>query len=510
MALAAQPAYKIYAFDRGWRIIRYVTENLFKRTDVAARWWFNKGKDTLSWGRAKGSFALYWAYVVLVGMWLAGIVQYVTAMIMAALFVAVQSVLLTLWAALCLLAIGILFVGTFTYSRIYRIFFRCPDCHKEMDIPTFICPTCATEHTRLWPSLYGVLSHRCKTCESRLPTLRMKIPGLRVVDRRDNISRICPHCRTPINASIGTATNIHIPIVGGPSAGKSNYIVMATKEFKELYERVFGYHISFTDPKHEQDYTASVSTLSTGRPLQATPDVMAHAFNLKIQAPRSLVPRLAYIYDVGGEAYISSDNTQLQEYYKFINGIIFVIDPFAIPDYVHYHQVDVQRYQSYIRPSSLDIMDAYERMLQMFEGSMGLRRGRRFPHPIAVVITKVDALGLDYEIGSSAARNLMMQDPSLSEEEAINKLVREFLNRYGLDNFVRDIEMQFSRVQYFSCSALGRMPDPMNSQPFTPVRVVDPLIWLLSSAKAITAPAKARSTITAPQVMPPPKATRRL
>ncbi len=106
MALAAQPAYKLYAFDRGWRIIRYVTENLFKRTDVAARWWFNKGKDTLSWGRAKGSFALYWAYVVLVGMWLAGIVQYITAMIMAALFVAVQSVLLTLWAALCLLAVA--------------------------------------------------------------------------------------------------------------------------------------------------------------------------------------------------------------------------------------------------------------------------------------------------------------------------------------------------------------------------------------------------------------------
>lgn len=187
-----------------------------------------------------------------------------------------------------------------------------------------------------------------------------------------------------------------------------------------------------------------------------------------------------------------------------------MIDSFAIPDYAHYHQTDVQRYQSYIRPSSLNIMEAYERMLQMFEGSMGLRRGRRFPHPIAVVITKVDALGLDYEIGSSAARNLMAQDSSLSEEEAINKLVREFLNRYGLDNFVRDIEMQFSRVQYFSCSALGRMPDPMNNQPFTPVRVVDPLIWLLSSAKAITAPTKTQPTITAPQVMPPPKATRRL
>ncbi len=497
-----QPAYKIYAFDRGWRIIRYVTENLFKRTNVTARWWFDKGKDVLAWGALKGSFAKYWSYVVMVGMMAAGGVQYVTAMMMAGLFVAVQSILLSLWAALSLLAIGILFVCTFAYSRFYRIFFRCPDCHKEMDIPTFICPSCAAEHTRLWPSVYGVLTHRCQACNTKLPTLRLKIPGLHVVTERDKLSRICPHCRTQINASIGTGTNIHLPIVGGPSTGKSNYIVMATKAFKELYESAYRYSISFTDRKHEQDYIESVNRLSAGRELMATTEVVAHAFNLKIQAPKALVPKLAYIYDVAGEAYNTSENTQMQEYYKYIDGIIFVIDPFAIADYAHYHESEVMRYQSLIRPSSLDIMQAYERMFQMFEDSVGLRRGRRFPHPIAVVITKVDALNLEQEIGSGAARMMMMQDSSLSEEEAINKLVREFLIRYGLDHFVRDVEMQFSRVRYFSCSALGRMPNPTNTWSFVSVRVAEPLLWLLASAKAIMPP-KAEAVAPVPQVMPP-------
>jgi len=526
-----QPAYKIYAFDRGWRIMGYVTENLFKRTDVAARWWFDQGKSVLAWGELNGSFAKYCSYVVMAGMGIAGCVQYLTAMIMAFLFVVIQSILLLLWAGFCLLIIGILFAVTFTYSRFYRIFFRCPDCHKQMDIPTFICPTCATEHTQLWPSIYGILTHRCKTCEARLPTLSMKIASTNAVTERDSIKRICPHCHTQMNVGIGKGTNVHIPIVGGPSAGKSNYIVMAVKGFKELYESRYHYDISFTDSKHKQDYTESVRRLSSGRELMATTQVVAHAFNLKVQAPvpswshaqaGSYVSRLAlyvaslwhvlttgrtklaYIYDVAGEAFNKSETTQLQDYYKYINGIIFVIDPFAIPDYKHNHQTDVARYQSQIRPSSLDIMQAYERMFQMFESSVGLRRGQRFPHPIAVVVTKVDALNLEGEIGGNAAQAMMLQDPSISEEEAIHKLVRNFLNRYGLDHFVRDVEMQFSHVRYFSCSALGRMPDPADGRSFVPIRVAEPLLWLLSYAKAIMPQAaKARTTTPAPKMTPP-------
>ncbi|MEO6892915.1 MAG: hypothetical protein ABI456_24215 [Ktedonobacteraceae bacterium] len=508
MALVeAQPAYKIYAFDRGWRIIRYVTENLFKRTDIAARWWFNKKNDVLVWGTLKGTFIKYWCYVIVVGMVIAGCIQYIMAMLMAVLFVIVQSLLLSLWAALSLLIIGLLFVGTFIYSRFYRIFFRCTDCHKEMDIPTFICPACATKHTRLWPSVYGIFAHRCKTCETPLPTQRLTIPGLPAMTKRDKLVRICPHCGTQMNADIGTGTNVHIPIIGGPSAGKSNYIVMATKGFKELYESVYHYSIAFTDTKHEQDYRESVYRLSSGRELVKTPQVIAHAFNLKIQAPRAQVPKLAYIYDVAGEAYNTSENTQMQEYYKYINGIVFVIDPFAIADYVYSHQVDVMRYQALIRPSSLDVMHAYERMFQMFENSVGLRRGRRFPHPIAIVITKVDALNLEQEIGSNAARTLIAQNAASSEEEAINTLVRSFLMRYGLDHFVRDVEMQFSRVRYFSCSALGRMPDPVDSRTFLPVRVIEPLLWLLSSAKAIPPMKKVEATLPMPQVMPPQQMT---
>lgn len=492
-----QPAYKIYAFERGWRIMRYVTEHLFQRTNLAARWWFTKAEDTHIRSMGKGAFVKYWMYVYMGGLYLAGAAQYISAMIIALLFLVLQFLTLVSWAAVCLCTIALLAICTFAYARFYRIFFRCPDCHKQMAIPTFICPTCHERHTRLWPSIYGVFSHRCARCETRLPTLRVKIAALHLMDR-EALERICPHCNRQMNAAIGSGTNIHIPVVGGPSTGKSNFIVMATREFKEIYEKNYHYAITFTDSRHELDYTENTRRLSTGRPLVKTTDIVARAYNLKLQSPRAFVPKLAYIYDAAGEAYNASENTAQQEYYKYIDGIIFMVDPFAIPAYRRVHEAEILAQKDLIRPSGLDAMQAYERMFTMFEDSIGLRKGRRFSHPIAIVVTKVDVFNLEAEIGSFAAQQLMRRDPSMRREaDAIHTLVRDFLCRYELGHFVQNMEIQFSTVRYFSCSALGRLPVPGDARSFVPIRVGEPLIWLLTNVRAIESPdslASARAT----------------
>jgi len=475
-----QPAYKIYAFDRGWRIMRYVTEHLFKRTDVAARWWFNKAQDLIRSTASKGWFIKYWVYVIVAGMWLAGATQYVSAMILAAAFLAVQAVVLSAWVGVSVVIMSLLALCTFTYGRFYRIFFRCPDCHKEMPIPTYICPKCGTEHTRLWPSIYGIIKHRCKTCDMRLPTLGPL--------GRNNINRICPHCRRPLNVGVGAGTNIHIPLVGGPSTGKTNYIVMATNEFKQTYETLHHYAVTFTDENHKRNFEANLQRLSHGHELLKTPDIVPQAYNLEIRAPGAWVPKFAYVYDAAGEAFNTNANTSLQEYYKYIHGVIFVIDPFAISEYRRLHQTDIELVRGSLRPSALNVMQAYERMMQMFEASIGIRKGGRYTQPIAIVMTKVDALNLEWEIGMPAAQALMAHDPSIvSEEDAISLLVRHFLYNYGLGNFVRDVESQFTNVKYFSCSALGRLPTQTDTRSFQPIRVLDPLVWLLINAKAIKA-----------------------
>jgi hypothetical protein len=347
-----------------------------------------------------------------------------------------------------------------------------------MSIPIYICPKCATEHTRLWPSVYGVFHHKCEKCNTELPALD-------ALGRKDIIQK-CVSCGRPMNKEIGRLINVHIPVIGGPSTGKSNYIFTATHQFIEHHAKPRDIEVSFPDDKHRQNYENNLKLLSDGTALLKTPEIVPEAYILAVKKPKDRLGRIVYIYDAAGEAYNVESNTILQTYYKFVHGLILVIDPFSIDLVARQFEKDIDQLKDAIRPSGLDAMDAYERMITVLEASVGLKRGVKFKHPLAVVISKTDALGLENQIGRPAARELMLQDPSVRlEVDAINQLVEQFLIENGLGNFVRDVKLQFENVGFFSCSALGRLPDPNNRKPYEPVGVLDPFLWLLGEINVV-------------------------
>ena len=59
-------------------------------------------------------------------------------------------------------------------------------------------------------------------------------------------------------------------------------------------------------------------------------------------------------------------------------------------------------------------------------------------------------------------------------------LCREALIEWGAGNDVQILEADFSRLRYFSCSALGRIPD-QSGQPFRAEQVLPALLWLLQA-----------------------------
>jgi hypothetical protein len=474
-----QPARKIYAFDRGWRVINYVREHLFARTTVEAKRWIGYA-GTWS-GKISGADNLavkYWDFCLAAGCWLAGVAQYLSAMTLVIIFLLVQSLVLAVWALLAMLFMGALSLYTFVYARFNRIFVRCPADFKTMPVPTYICDNCGREHTRLWPSIYGVFHHTCE-CGKALPTLTML--------GRNKLRPICPYCKTPL-PGIGEGTNVHIPIVGGPSTGKSNYIVMATRELIGAYAPPRGYTITFSNPRHETEYQDKLRLLNSGQVLTKTTDMRPQAYNLKIKARHAHVPKLAYVYDPAGEVFGSIAHTEEQKYYEYIDGILFVVDPFAIPAYRAKHRAQVDLLRTSIRPSDMDVEEAFSRLLEALESlkkQIGLKAGVANGQPLAVVISKVDALDLEAEIGAARASELMAKDSAIAtEEDAISMLTRQFLVSNDLGGFVRDAEAQFGDVKYFSCSALGHMPENSGVQ-FTPIRVVDPLVWLMGRARAL-------------------------
>lgn len=506
----AQPASKIYAFDRGWRIEKYVTIHLFRQMHLFALTWFRQARRARLWSRrlmasnGVGRWLIYAIkYGVLVsiaGIYLAGGVQYLSAMLMTALFLTLQSIFLSLWVVLSFLLMGLLACYTFAYTRYYRIFQRCPNCHEAMDIPIFTCPGCRQNHDRLWPSIYGVLSHRCKgpdgqSCGQVLPAVRLRFFALHPGQAQDALSRHCPHCQYIFGSEIGQAINVHLPIVGGPSAGKSMYILTATRAFKDLYQNRFAYTVEFARDQSTREYTQKLESLLQTGLLEGTraTEHVTRAYTMKVQAPKAPLSNLVYLYDAPGEAYMTTHHAGEQKYFSYVSGIIFVVDPFFIPEYRQEHEAEFRRYEALGMhfDLGLDPQIVYERMFSLFEEKVGLRRGKAFPHPLAVVVSKTDAFSMELELGSSAARALMSRDTTIkSEEDAFHILVQNFLTRYGQGPLVQHIAMQFKQVRYFSCSALGRMSVAGDRSPATPRRVEAPLLWLLAKAHAIELPEK--------------------
>lgn len=475
---------KLYPFDRGWRILRFVIEALRTRFSTMYNWCVHKVQHFVDVAATRHWFVRYWIYTGIVGMVIFAVILCAEMMLTASILLVLYLFSLAIWAAIDYIIIGFLALGEWIYKKFYAFFFCCPHCHKEMSLPNFRCNVCGVEQQiPLTPNLYGILSHQCESCRAALPTL----------DRggRDALQRLCanPHCKRPLHEGIGKGSNIHIPLVGGIFVGKTNYMVMALNSCKNILETNHGYDLSFPDEQDQRRFENNIRQLEKGRELVKTPDSLPSAYNIIIKPRQSWLPKfpkLLYMYDAQGEVFNNEGDLSRQEYYRYTKGIIFIIDPFSIPQYYHSHQAEIDSMRDLLRPSDLSVEDTYGRLKETFENYFSvLRRGGRYSQPVAVVVNKVDALHLEDEIGEPAANKLMSQSPSIrTQEEAIDFLVKEFLNRYNLGNFVREIEAHFN-VRYFSCSALGRLPVQSDTTSFQPIRVYEPLAWILKQTKAI-------------------------
>lgn len=493
-----QPARLIYVYDAGWFVIEYVFQHLQPLTRRAARNWFKKsrayrreaGRQTDVWGRV---FSV-WLYGSAAGITLGAGFHYVAAFAIAGLFAVVHSLVLLGGVGITSLLMLLLGLVNSLGGAIYHMYYRCPVCHAQMRLPVHSCPSCNRAHTRLWPSIYGVFHHTC-VCGEQLPTLD-------ILGKRRLVQR-CPTCNSTLNEAIGRATNIHIPIVGGPSAGKTHYLIATLRDLIERYAPTHNIAVSMPDIQHRRDYEASVRILRRGQQLRKTAverDNNTQAYNLQIKRRWHPVPTLLYIYDGAGEYYTNQESAQQQVYYRFVNGVIMIVDPFAIEQVYHQYKPRIDTEGQTLAVNAREPLSGiYERMIEALEIHYNLKRDTRFPHPIAVVLTKADAFDLDQRIGAAAAHHAMQKNPQIqSEEEAIDLLVEQFLTAYGESNFVRNLRLQFSAVRFFSVSSTGRIVNPADYASLEPVRVLDPLLWLLAQNGVLPQEAS-RPTTPAPE-----------
>jgi hypothetical protein len=480
-----EPAFLLPIYDLVWYTMGYLSTNIWPEVHKSAIGWFDKAKDWWNYAGYKNWFYRIALWSAAVGAVIGGLVHYVATFALVSLSILLLVIVITIGIFLASLVMIFLEIANRIYGWYYQISYICPTCHQSMAIPVHICDKCSAEHKLLWPSAYGILSHKCSgtsstpVCDKKLATFG---------EKRNKLPKRCPKCKTPVDGLGGT--NIHFPIIGGRAVGKSFYITMAMIELIENYAGVNGISITFPDRDHDREYRDKVRMVKTGKLLKATTKDgdSATAFNLQIQKAKQKVPKLLYIYDGAGEYWAKQDESQKQYYFKYVRGVLFIIDPFSIDKVRTKYQSQLSSTPGIISPSKEDLDTVYASMQEAFETHLSIKisKGSLFHQPIAVVVTKCDAFDLEDVIGEKAASVYMKKHPEItSEREAISKLVHDFLDEYS-GNFLRNLKNQFANIKYFSCSSVGPLNNNSSATRFESLRVLEPLLWLMEQNQVLS------------------------
>ena len=472
-----QPAYKQYFFRQVYFDLRDITKENYATNTESIKHFFNLIKANLYDGD-KTKLIVTWP----IGLSL------LIAILLAIVFGGGAYILVTLLhisvALLSFLGIiigSILLIGIENLNMARnRIFFACPNCYEKYLLPTYICDKCGVKHTKLVPGQYGLLKRECE-CGNNLETL--------FFNGKNKLEKICPICSNHLNRETGTAINVHYPIIGGQSSGKSSFLVASMIVLNEMSEKEI-IDLSFPEDSDENQFKAFESDFKNGIAMVKTVAVdKPRAFLFEIDKKvNKKPPYLIYMYDAAGEIFENLDSLRLHKYYSYVSGIVFLIDPFSIRAVKRQYEAELSDHSKYIKPSKEKLQDIYARMIINMDEHKESRKifsNGKYKMPIAVVITKSDVFDLDSTILNFDSDDMHCEQSQTDDNIASNQ-IRSWLYNHGEGNFVRGVESTFTHVRYFSCSALGRMPNETSSEEFIPRNVGEILKWLFSFRNIIT------------------------
>ena len=463
-----QPARKSYYFEKGYTDLFNTIKGAWTNNWASVAHYWSKVKSTTSATDISDWEKLF--YVVMYGI--------------ATISVVVVGTIITILLSIIHIFI-LLFVMFWVYiaysiiwgiDRIYlirnRIFSPCTVCTKSSEylIPTYLCPKCGKEHTRLTPGVYGILNRECN-CGTIIPTTFFN-------GRRD-LKAICPNpdCKAPIYGK--EAMPICIPIIGGPAVGKTMFITAFVKIFVESIVPASNWEIEHYSPEKQKLLESIDKNYAAGSVIK-TIDKSAISFNFFLKSKDGLwhPEKLFFIYDIAGEVFGGETEDRLQKQYLYCHGVVFIIDPFSSPDVMN-------DFSSKISPADMAQIsqtnpnDALDIFIQKLQDIAGLSPSDLSKVPIAVVINKTDIGGLQKLFDKTALAEIIARNPKkkLTESEAQNIACKEFLRQNGMGNLVQTIEMKFKINKFFDCSALGHS---IGQGPMKPSHVMVPMRWLLS------------------------------
>ncbi len=450
---SVEPAIKSYFFGKGYRDLKAtINDCLHDNKKFSEKIWSDAASAQFVLLRA-----VYYGAAVSCAIYGTG-------------FFGILSIVHIVFLGATCLIIYALFTLVLAVERMYltlRGFLTvCPSCHAQTPLPVYLCDGCGAEHHRLLPSSYGTLYHRC-TCGHRLPATFFL--------NRGRLPAKCARCGNFLLRAHTETRKIFVPVIGGPSTGKTAFLVSLVDELRGPVDSA-GQELSFLDPAVEREFESRLQAMRRGEMPSKTVATTPTAINLMF-GPVSKPHRNLYLYDPAGEAYGAEAELIPHQFLSYCSGILFLIDPFSIPAVRQKYRVDPARAES-LKPSVQRPDDLLDRLLAVLEKHFGLDPSATIHVPVAIVLTKIDAFNLESVVGDAAL------GPSLTElerEAARNQLVSRRLREWGMIPLVEIIESRFSKKGFFTCSAVGL--GRRSGEGFVPERIASPFLWLMHQGK---------------------------
>lgn len=466
-ARTASNARESYFFGKGQRELAAA---------IKAAWSSNLAEGRSDWSKARRAWQnaefkrLDYGKAVFLGASAAAVVA-VGSLVIAAL-ASIHIAVLTLVFGAVYLTYALVWTVERVYLTVRGFFLVCPDCGERVALPLYICPKCGREHDALMPSSYGVLFHKC-VCGKALPAT--------FFNGRESLDARCPHDGAILDPLYRASAKRLVAVAGPVSAGKSMLLFAAAHEIIEGLSKVIPAPAEPYGERSKTIYGYYESTVIRSRlTLPKTPEMTPQAFMILLE--KRSPPELLYFYDPSGEAFRDEEKLKSHRYLPSLSGIVFVLDPFSLPVLsraLRNRMSTNPALRSQINPSADAPVDALSRLARGIELAHDSEQGASITAPIAVTLSKIDALGLEREVGPAAIAAAQRSDEPLHATR--DRVIRDKIIAWEGADVVALLEARFRRRAFFATSVIPAWArPPASGKP----GVLDPFEWVYAQGRS--------------------------
>jgi len=307
--------------------------------------------------------------------------------------------------------------------------------------------------------------------------------------RRPTGRRVCPECHNALPPAYCDSPGRIVALVGAKNAGKSTYIAVLLHELmnrvgSELDASLVAcddrtidrYRRDFAGPLYDRRLLLPTTPSAATAPREPMVFLLSRTRESRWRPTRTDGLALV-LFDTAGEDLRSRDVRDLHlRYLEAADAIVFLVDPLELAG------ARGAIHPSELTPDGGDPIDIIARVTESLRQRHGLRPGDRLPIPVAVALTKIDALIPAMERQSALHRTRGHPGRlDLDDREAVHEQIRALLHDWQAAPLDRYLAQQYAEYGLFGVSALGAMPHDghVGTGGIRPHRVEDPLLWLL-------------------------------